>query len=116
MRLALTLLALASHPALAEGPTVTGAKAMHEGNTWTLDVSLEHPDTGWDHYADAWRIEAPDGTVLGQRDLAHPHVEEQPFTRSLSGVGLPEGVTEVLIRPRCSVDGWADETYNMKLP
>jgi hypothetical protein len=115
MRLAL-ILSLAASPCLADDPQVIGATAERDAAGWSFDVTLAHPDTGWDHYADAWRIEAPDGTVLGQRDLAHPHVEEQPFTRSLSGVRLPDGLTEVLIRPRCTTDAWADTTYRLRLP
>lgn len=67
---------------------------------------LAHPDTGWDHYADGWRIEAEDGTVIGTRELLHPHVEEQPFTRSLTVDDLPDGL--LFIRGKCSVDGWSD--------
>ena len=44
-----------------------------------------HPDTGWDDYADGWRVLDMDGNELGMRVLHHPHVDEQPFTRSLSG-------------------------------
>jgi hypothetical protein len=47
--------------------------------------------------------------------LLHPHVAEQPFTRSLSGVTIPEGLTEILIRPRCNVDGWSDTTFTIRL-
>jgi len=73
-----------------------------------LSVTLAHPDTGWDHYADAWEVLSLDGTSLGVRELAHPHVEEQPFTRSLS-VTLPgDGPWEVLIRARDNVHGWSD--------
>ena len=43
-------------------------------------VTVQHADTGWDHYADAWEVLAPDGTVLGTRTLLHPHTDEQPFT------------------------------------
>lgn len=115
MRAAL-LVILTALPALADEPQVTGASAARDGDGWRIDVTLAHPDTGWDHYADAWRIEAPDGTVLGQRDLAHPHVDEQPFTRSLSGVVLPHDLGEVLIRPRCSVDSWAEKAFFLTLP
>ncbi|MEM9318136.1 MAG: hypothetical protein AAGA70_03920 [Pseudomonadota bacterium] len=73
-----------------------------------LSVTIAHPDTGWDHYADAWEVLSPDGTSLGTRELAHPHVEEQPFTRSLS-VTLPgEAPWTVLIRARDSVHGWSE--------
>jgi hypothetical protein len=110
------LILLASAPAFADPPAVTGASAVAEGAGWRFDVTLTHPDTGWDHYADAWRIETLDGTVLGERALAHPHVEEQPFTRSLSGVVLPDGLTEVVIRPRCNTDGWAEAAFTLRLP
>jgi hypothetical protein len=116
MRHLLLLALMASAPAFAETPVVTAATATADGSGWRFDVTLTHPDTGWDHYADAWRVEAPDGTVLGQRDLAHPHVDEQPFTRSLSGITLPDGVTEVIIRARCNTDGWSEETFTLRLP
>jgi len=57
-----------------------------------------------------------DGNSLGIRALAHPHVNEQPFTRSLGGVVIPQGLTEVYIRARCSVDGWNSETVAFVLP
>lgn len=73
--------------------------------TWRFSVTVAHADEGWDHYADAFTVHAPDGTLLGTRTLFHPHVEEQPFTRSLSGVAVPEGTDTVLVRARDSVHG-----------
>lgn len=73
-------------------------------------MSLRHPDTGWDHYADGWRVETADGTVLATRVLAHPHVNEQPFTRSQGGIVVPDGTRTVHIRASCNVDGWAETT------
>jgi hypothetical protein len=115
MRTLLALLVIAS-PALAEAPVVTAATVRTDGAGAQFDVTLTHPDTGWDHYADAWRVETPSGDVLGIRELAHPHVEEQPFTRSLSGVVLPDSVKAVVIRARCKVDGWSDEGFTLQLP
>ncbi|MDF0603389.1 hypothetical protein P1J78_21900 [Psychromarinibacter sp. C21-152] len=109
--LALTL-ALAT-PAFAADPVVDAAEATRTGDTWRISVTLSHPDTGWDHYADGWEVRAPDGTRLGFRELLHPHVAEQPFTRTLSGRAIPEDLAHVLIRPRCSVDGWAQEMYRL---
>ncbi|MGR3712510.1 MAG: hypothetical protein ACU0A6_05260 [Shimia sp.] len=99
----------------ADAPQITDARASQQGSTWRFDVTLLHPDTGWDHYADGWRVELPDGTVLTTRVLAHPHVNEQPFTRSQSGVQLPAGTETVLIRSRCIVDGWSKNTYALEL-
>ncbi len=63
-----------------------------------------------DDYADGWRIEAPDGTVVATRPLAHPHVDEQPFTRSLRGMVLPTDPNGLRIRTSTSPEGWAAET------
>ncbi|WP_425051715.1 hypothetical protein [Psychromarinibacter sp. S121] len=114
-RLLLPLMLLAASPALADDPVVEDVTLRASGSTWTVSVTLSHPDTGWDHYADGWEVLAPDGTRLGFRKLLHPHVDEQPFTRSLSGVTIPDGIDHVLIRPRCSVDGWAAETFRKDL-
>jgi len=106
---------LCASPALADAPVVEDASARQSGDSWTISVTLSHPDTGWEHYADGWQVLAPDSTELGFRLLAHPHVNEQPFTRSLSGVKIPDGITSVLIRPRCLVDGLNAETYRLEL-
>jgi len=115
MRYLLPLLCLAG-PALADPPVITDAAARAGGGGWTFRVTLAHPDTGWDHYADGWRIETAEGTVLGTRGLAHPHVTEQPFTRTLSGVDIPEGIETVYIRAKCSVDGWNADRAALDLP
>lgn len=105
------LLALLPGALLADPPEITGAEARQTGAGWQVSVTLAHPDTGWEHYADAWRVELEDGTVLGERILLHPHVDEQPFTRSLSGVEIPAGVARVFIRARCLVDGWGTARF-----
>lgn len=108
-RLVLLLSLLSLPPGLtwADAPKIEDVRATRTGATWRLEVTLSHPDTGWDHYADGWRVLAPDGTELGLRTLSHPHVEEQPFTRSLSGITVPPGLSHVLIQPRCLTDGWS---------
>jgi hypothetical protein len=50
--------------------------------TYRFDVTLRLADEGWDHYANKWDVVDPSGRVLGERILHHPHVNEQPFTRS----------------------------------
>ena len=82
----------------------------------TFSVTLEHADEGWNHYADQWDVVTLDGKVLGTRVLYHPHENEQPFTRSLSGVVIPESVKQVKIRARDNVHGFAEETVVVDLP
>ena len=90
--------------ALAGEADVVDAKATKgTDGTWRFDVTVRHADTGWDHYANKWEVVGPDGTVLATRVLAHPHVDEQPFTRSKFGVSIPKGVTSVTLRAGDSV-------------
>ena len=84
--------------------------------TYTFDVTVQHADTGWEHYADRWQVLAPDGTVLGTRVLYHPHVDEQPFTRSLSGVSIPAPIKRVTIQAHDSVHGWGGKSMTVALP
>ena len=100
----------------AGGVTIEDVRARASGDSYRFDVTVSHADTGWEHYADAWEVRLSDGTVLGTRILAHPHVNEQPFTRSLSGVVIPAGVEEVLIFSRDSVHGWSETGYVFAVP
>lgn len=110
------LLALLAGPAAAGPADVTAVEAVADGDRWTFRVTVRHADEGWDHYADAWRVVGPDGTVYGTRELLHPHVDEQPFTRSLSGVAIPEDVAAVTVEARDSVHGWGGATVEVTLP
>jgi hypothetical protein len=85
-------------------------------NVYYFDVTVTHNDQGWEHYANEWEVVAPDGTILGTRILYHPHVREQPFTRSLSGVKIPQGVPKVTIRAHDSVHGYGGNVMTVDLP
>ncbi len=114
--LAMTL-SLAGGAATAGEADVVGVQATKEpAGTYRFDVTVAHGDDGWDHYADAWDVLAPDGTVLGTRVLAHPHENEQPFTRSLGGVAIPDGVTEVTLRAKDSVHEHGGAEMTVTLP
>lgn len=107
--------ALLGTTALADEPEVLGVKVQQVGMVWNISVTLKHPDTGWDHYADGWEVLDGNKNRLAFRELAHPHVEEQPFTRSITGVVIPDGTREIYIKPRCSVDGWSDTLTRVEL-
>lgn len=115
MKLAAIFMILATG-AFADAPVVEGVKAkVATSGEWRFDVTVSHPDTGWDHYADGWVVEDEAGNVLGLRELAHPHETEQPFTRSLGGVVIPEGTQRVWVRTRCIVDGWSEQVFEVAL-
>lgn len=108
---------LLTAPALAGEADVVAVDATQQSDgAWRFSVTLEHDDVGWDHYANRWDVVGPDGTVYGERVLAHPHVNEQPFTRSLSGVTIPESVDQVVVRGNDSVHelGGIELTVDLK--
>lgn len=111
----LIALSLIAGPAFADAPVVKDVAMHQSGDQWRFDVTLFHADTGWDDYADGWRIVDEGGNVLGQRNLAHPHVNEQPFTRSLSGVRIPANITRVGVQARDNISGWSTkvEMFNL---
>jgi hypothetical protein len=102
---------------------VTYVKAAQASDgTWSFEVTVAHPDTGWEDYADGWDVVTPDGEVLKAdpadpftRPLAHPHVDEQPFTRSQSGIEVPDGVTVVVVRAHDIVDGFGGKEIHVHL-
>ena len=83
--------------------------------SWQVSATLEHGDTGWEHYADAWRVVSADGTVYGTRVLHHPHETEQPFTRSLGGVKIPVDVKQVFVEAHDKVHGWSPRRLEVEL-
>jgi len=113
----LLLLVLITQSALADAVRVLDAKVgKTPDGLYRFVVTLAHGDTGWAHYADRWEVVAPDGTVLATRILHHPHVDEQPFTRSLGQVTIPAGIRQVIIRAHDSVHGYGETTVTLDLP
>ncbi len=110
-------LGLTGGAAIAGEADVIGVEVVKENTEgYRFDVTVRHADEGWEHYADAWEVLAGDGTVLGTRTLLHPHENEQPFTRSLAGVQIPAGVTEVVVRAHDSVHGYGGAEMKVALP
>ena len=112
------LLAFASvGDARAGKASVLDATVVANANgSYTISATIAHADTGWKHYADKFEVLAPDGSVLGTRILYHPHVDEQPFTRSLGNVQVPIGITHVIVRAADNVHKAGTRTFTVKLP
>lgn len=99
-----------------EADVVDVSVSEQSDGVFRFDVTVAHADTGWEHYADRWEVVAPDGTILGTRTLLHPHENEQPFTRSLSGVAIPPGIDTVTVRAHDSVHGLGGAEMTIPLP
>lgn len=114
---AASAMALLAGAALAGMADVVGVKVAKSGErVYRFDVTVRHGDAGWDHYADRWEVRDADGNVLGVRELAHPHEDEQPFTRSLSGVAIPAGIGEVQVRAHDKVHGYGGKAMSVEVP
>jgi hypothetical protein len=116
---ATTLLAawlLGANPVLADEVEIVRAMFERDGSgAWRVSVTLRHADTGWEHYADAWRVSHPGGEIYGTRTLFHPHEDEQPFTRSLGGVSIPAAVRVVRVEAHDKVHGWTPAALEVDL-
>lgn len=117
-RIALAVALLSGFPgAMAGEADVVDVTASEQSDgVFRFDVTVAHGDTGWDHYADRWEVLAPDGSILGTRTLLHPHENEQPFTRSLTGVRVPPGIETVTIRAHDSVHAFGGAEMTITLP
>jgi hypothetical protein len=114
--LALVLAAAAAPSQAGEAEVLDVGLSPAPDGTWRVSATVRHADEDWDHYANRWEILAPDGTVLAVRELAHPHVAEQPFTRSLQRVVIPEDVDRITIRVHDSVHGYGGAEMTVTVP
>lgn len=104
-------------PAVAGEADITNVVVTQSDNgQFQFAVSVLHDDEGWDHYADAFEIVSLDGEILATRVLLHPHVGEQPFTRSVSGVEIHEELTQIIVRAHDSVHAYGGLELIVDLP
>jgi hypothetical protein len=103
--------ALLASPALAQEPKfpdVVDVKVQARGGGVFDDTA--------ERYADAFRVVGPDGKEYGVRVLLHDHKDEQPFTRELTGVRVPDGVRQVAVQGRDQGSGYGGKTRTVALP
>lgn len=105
-----------AQPLYAAHPEIQFVKAhLGSDGTWDFDVTLTYPDTGWEDYVDGWLVTTPADEVLGRRVLLHPHVNEQPFTRSLGNVTIPDDVSEIIVHSHNLISGYAPEVVRIPI-
>ncbi len=109
------LLGLSSFAFSGEADVINVVMSESMDGTFNLDVTVKHADTGWEHYANWWRVTTVDGKELGRRVLAHPHVNEQPFTRELYDLKVPEGVSVVIVEAHDKVHEYGGKTVRVDM-
>jgi len=95
--------------------------AIEEGGTWSFSASMSSPyevQTGLSKYCDFFEVRTTSSmnyTVLGKRSFDHDHPYEQPFTRVIGDVTLPNGVNSVVAIAHDSVDGYCGRSLEVDL-
>ena len=82
----------------------------------SVAVTLSSPYDTPARYADAIRVRSTDSTAIyGTVKLGHDHATEQPFTRTLTGLHIPAGVTTVIVEGHDQVNGWGGRTLTVQV-
>lgn len=122
-RVALIALALAAFPALAQSrpeqrfPDVVSVSVRAAGpGVFDFDVTVSSLYDTASRYADGFRVTTREGRVLGERQLLHDHQTEQPFTRDLHSVEIPEGIPKVVVQARDKKYGYGGKPVEVALP
>lgn len=98
-------------------PEIVKATVVARSDTlFDVQVTVSSAYDTPERYADGWRVLTPDGTVLGSHTLLHHHGAEQPFTRLMSGLTIPEGVRTVVVEGRDLVNGYGGVTVEVAVP
>jgi len=107
----------AAPPGHADCPEVVAVEMTQTApGVFTVNTTVRSVDIEGVSYADAWEVRDLDGDVYGERVLTHPHANEQPFTRSLSGVAIPADVTQVEVAARDSERGFCGVPLTVEVP
>ena len=100
--------------AFASEVEIVKTRFEYQVGSWHVSTTLRHNDTGWSHYADAWRVVGEKGEEYGTRTLYHPHEHEQPFTRSHT-IQIPDNIHIVYVEAHDKVDGWSKQRVKVDL-
>ena len=91
----------------ANKPIILDAK-LTCNKVCNINVTIKHNDSSWKHYVNKYEIYAKNNKIA-TRILYHPHIHEQPFTRSKSGFQIPKNTTSITIKAYDLVDGYSND-------
>lgn len=118
----MTLLMLGGQAGLADTPTPKIADVQikldnpEQPGIYHIRVTIEHQDTGWEDYVDAWEIVDGNGEVLGTRPFFEPKLDDTKTVTALSGVVIPQEIKTVTIRARKHPQGYQGEPVQVTIP
>ena len=104
------LLLLISSLVKAAEVEVKCEKVEHRGgDLFTFYISVDHNDENWEHYVDRFELLNEKGKIFAVRVLRHPHVNQRPFTRSVTTM-LKEPLNKFSARGHDLVHGYGPAT------
>jgi len=81
-----------------------------------VSATIRHADADWQHYADRFEVLDTGGNVIATRVLMHPHVDEQPFTRSTEPFRLPPNLERISVRAHDREHGCGGDVVEVRIP
>ena len=87
-----------------------------QSGIYHIKVVIEHEDTGWDDYVDAWEVVGSNGELLGVRPFFEPELDRNQTVTALAGVIIPEEVKTVTIRARKHPQGYQGDPVEVTIP
>lgn len=118
----LALMMLGGQAGYAEqsNPRIADVKVKRDSSDqpgiYHVKVTIEHEDTGWDDYVDAWEIVGSDGSVLGVRPFFEPELDRGRTVTALAGVVISKDVKTVTIRTRKHPHGYQGAPVEVTIP
>ena len=111
-------LTCASPLVMAGAANVIAAMARQGADgTWSFEVTMRCDDRGAAYFCDRFEVLTPTARVVGVCRLLHDHTDEQPFTREVQGVSMPDdSPRRVQIRGHHNVRGFDGATLTLDLP
>jgi len=92
----------------AEGPPAADIVAVEvtgSAGAYDFTVVIASDDTGCDLYVDWWEIVEVSGTLVQREVQAGPHIDDQPFTDTATGVDVADDAL-LLVRAHLSSEGY----------
>ncbi len=116
------LMSRATADSIADADVLKVNAHLQTTDIWQFSVTVSHPDTGWEDYTDGWDVVLPGGEVVKPnpseqftRTLWHPHVGQQRFSRSQSGIVIPATIHSVTVRAHDKLHGFGGKEIEVDL-
>ncbi len=86
------------------------------GGSYIADVKIRHHDINYSDYVSEWQILDQDRKPITVRLEFAPKPEKEIIESELIGFKIPKGTKKIIIRAKCSKDGYGGKEFVIKIP